>query len=51
MLFVFGTYLILNFINYGFVNVSLSESNTIAIVVFLGIITIILNILRIVFFN
>ena len=50
MLLLLGVYLILNFAAYGLVNISLSKENTTLLVVLLGISTILLNILRIMFF-
>lgn len=50
MLILLGIYLILNFAAYGMFDISLVNNNTILLVVFLGISTIILNVLRIVFF-
>jgi hypothetical protein len=50
MLIMLGIYLILNFTTYGLMKTSLVESNTSFLVILLGVSTIILNILRIVFF-
>ena len=50
MLILLGVYLILNFATYGLVVISLVRDNTIWLVIGLGISTVILNILRIVFF-
>lgn len=50
MLILLGVYLILNFATYGFVDISLNENNTTWLVGLLGVSTIILNTLRIVFF-
>lgn len=50
MLILLGVYLILNFTTYGLVDISLVRDNTIWLVIGLGISTVILNILRIVFF-
>lgn len=51
MLILLGVYLILNFAAYGFVDVSLHQENTVCLVVLLGISTVVLNVLRIVFFQ
>jgi hypothetical protein len=51
MLFLLGIYLILNFATYGLIDIPLAQGNTIRLVVFLGISTVILNVLRIVFFK
>ncbi len=51
MLILLGVYLILNFAAYGFVDVSLYQENTVCLVVLLGISTVVLNVLRIVFFQ
>ena len=45
-----GVYLILNFATYGLVDITLDQGNTTWLVVAFGMATIILNILRIVFF-
>lgn len=50
MLFMLGIYLILNFTTYGFINMTLDQNNTTILVILLGISTVIINILRIVFF-
>lgn len=51
MLFMIGVYLILNFATYGIVNLPLVESNVVILVILLGIATLVLNILRIAFFE
>lgn len=50
MLILLGVYLVLNFATYGLVDISLVQKNTTCLVVLLGISTLILNTLRIVFF-
>lgn len=50
MLFLLGVYLILNFATYGLVDITLDQGNTTWLVVAFGMATMILNILRIVFF-
>lgn len=51
MLVLLGVYLILNFTAYGFIKISLAQENTTGLVVLLGISTVVINVLRIVFFN
>lgn len=50
MLILLGIYLILNFATYGLIDITLAQGNTTCLVIALGISTVILNILRIVFF-
>ncbi|RKJ60167.1 hypothetical protein [Roseburia sp. 1XD42-69] len=50
MLILLGVYLVLNFATYGLVDISLVQKNTTCLVILLGISTLILNTLRIVFF-
>lgn len=50
MLFLLGVYLMLNFSTYGVLNITLVEDVITLFVIFMGISTIVLNILRIVFF-
>lgn len=50
MLILLGVYLILNFATYGLINITLVRDNTICLVILLGLSTVVLNILRIVFF-
>lgn len=50
ILILLGIYLILNFSTYGLFDISLAEENTTLLVILFGISTIVLNILRILFF-
>ena len=50
MLLLLGLYLILNFATYDLVDITLDQKNTIHLVIALGISTVVLNVLRIVFF-
>lgn len=50
MLILLGVYLILNFATYGLIDITLVQGNTSCLVIALGTSTVVLNILRIVFF-